>query len=317
MKRYLITFKVLFVIIAVISILAAQAQEGVAVSKAPARMTITLAALGDGPVPEVNRDDVTVNQGKEPLRVTGWEPARGDRAGLDLFILIDDACDKSLGSQLDELRTFITAQPPTTSVGVGYMRNATVQIAQNFTTDHTLAAKALRLPAGSVGAFGSPYLSAVSLMKGWPQHANRRALVLVTDGIDRARRGTRPRGLSTNPDVNSTSTVGQRTGTIIYGIYAPGVGHLHRNFWEATNGQNDIARLAEETGGQSFFLGLQAPVSFRPYLDDVQKMLDNQYVLTLEARRGGSEGLRPVSISTKVPGVELIAANSVWVGAGQ
>lgn len=60
-----------------------------------------------------------VRQGKNRLRVTGWTPARGENAGMDLFILIDDACDTSLGSQLDDLRSFINRQPPTTSVGVG------------------------------------------------------------------------------------------------------------------------------------------------------------------------------------------------------
>ena len=32
-------------------------------------------------------------------------------------------------------------------IAVGYMSNAAVQVAQNFTADHDLAAKALRLPA--------------------------------------------------------------------------------------------------------------------------------------------------------------------------
>ena len=50
---------------------------------------------------------------------------------------------------LDDLKTFINAQPSTTLVGVGYMRNATVQIVQDLTTDHAAAAKALRLPLGS------------------------------------------------------------------------------------------------------------------------------------------------------------------------
>jgi hypothetical protein len=103
-------------------------------------MTVTLEVLGDKRMPEVSREDVMVKQGKNRLKVTDWIPARGDRARLDLFILIDDACDKSLGSQLDDLRSFINAQPPRTSVGVGYMRNATVQMVQNFTNDHAAAA---------------------------------------------------------------------------------------------------------------------------------------------------------------------------------
>jgi hypothetical protein len=171
------------------------------------------------------------------------------------------------------------------------------------------------LPLGNPGSFGSPYLSASNLMNRWPQHANRRALILITDGIDRARRTTRSPGLNTIPDATSTATVAQRTGTIIYGLYTPGVGHLRRNFWEATNGQNAIARLAEQTGGEAFFLGLQAPVSFRPFLDRLQNSLDNQFLLEFGARPDRRAGLRSFSINTELPGVELLSADSGWVPA--
>ncbi len=133
------------------------AQDETPVTTMPVRMTVTLRVLGDNKrMPEVKREDVIVRQSKDRLKVTGWTPARDNQAALDLFILIDDASDPSLGSQLDDLRTFINAQPPTTSVGVGYMRNGTVQITQNFTTDHSLASKALRLPIASSGAGGVP-----------------------------------------------------------------------------------------------------------------------------------------------------------------
>ena len=164
---------------------------------------------------------------------------------------------------LDDLKTFINAQPSTTAIGVGYMRNATVQIAQNFTTDHAAAAKALRLPLASVGAYGSPYLSVIDLMKRWPASQNRREVLMVTDGIDRARRSIPWRGLYINPDVDSASDVAMRTGTIIHTIYAPGAGRRGRNYWEATNGQSGIAKLSDVTGGESFFSGTAATGEFR------------------------------------------------------
>ncbi len=153
-------------------------------------------------------------------------------------------------------------------------------------------------------------------MKRWPQHPNRREVLLVTDGIDRARGGPRFR-LATNPDVNSASSVAQRSGTIIHTMYSPGVGRLHRNFWEATNGQNGIARLSDETGGESFFLGLQAPVSLKPYLNDLQKILENQYWLSFSVKPGNKAGLQYITLSTEVPGVDFAAAEAVWVSAAK
>lgn len=280
----------------------------------PVRMTVTLAALGDNSLPAVTREQVTVKQSRNDRPVLGWTAARSDQAGLDLFVLIDDASDTRLGSQLGDLRTFITSQPPTTSVGVGYMRNATVQIAENFTTDHAKAAQALRLPIASAGAFGSPYLSVMDLMRRWPEHPNRRVVIMITDGIDRARGGPRPR-MGVIPDVDSAIDVAQRTGTLVYTIYAPGVGHMNRNFWEANNGQIGISKLSDQTGAESFYLGFQPAVSFKPYLDQIQKFLQNQYLLTFGAQPGRSDGLQSVSVNTDVRGAELVSADSVWVPA--
>lgn len=293
------------------------AQQATTATSVPVRIAVTANVASDRRMPQINPEDVVVKQGKQRLQVTEWIPAQGDRAGLDLFIMIDDATSSRLGSNLDELRTFINAQPSTTSVGVGYMRNASVQIAQNLTTDHAAAANALRLPLGSAGAYGSPYLSVIDLMKRWPQTQNRREVMIVTDGIDRARGGPRWRGLSNNPDVDSASAVAMRTGTIIHTIYAPGSGRLHRNYWEATNGQMNMARLSDITGGESFYLGLQSPVSFKPYLNDLQKVLDNRYWLSFSAKPGAKPGLQYVTLSTEVAGVEFSAPDAVWVPAAK
>jgi hypothetical protein len=287
-------------------------------SKANVKMTVT-ASVADGKrMPDINPQDVVVQRGKQRLRVTGMVPAQGVHAGLDLFILIDDASTPTLGAQLDDLRKFISAQPSTTAVGVGYMRNATVQVAQDLTTDHAKAAGALRLPLGSAGAYGSPYLSAVDLMKRWPERHNRREVVMITDGVDRAGRtfGAR-RSLTLNSDVDSASAVAQRTGTIIHTIYTPGTGRSHRNYWQATSGQMDMARLSDQTGGESFYLGLQGPVSFSPYLDQLQKILDNQYLLSFSAVPEKKPGLQRVKVSTPIAGVELSSHDAVWVPASR
>jgi hypothetical protein len=296
--------------------LSLQAQSAPAAT-VPVRLTVTLSATGDQPIPTVNKDDVMVRQGRERRKVISWEIARGEHAGLEMFILIDDALNTSLGSQLATLRDFINAQPASTAVGVGYMNNATFQIVQNLTTDHALAARALRLPRGNAGAMGNPYRSVMALMNGWPQHQNRRALIMVSDGIVRMRSGSgqNSRFLGTDPDVNSASAVAQRTGTIIQALYSPGVGHFQRNFWEGTNGQNGLSRLSEESGGESFFLGLQAPVSFGPWLNSIQRILENQAILEFAAVPNRRAGLQNVDLSTEVPGVELMSARGVFVPA--
>jgi len=280
-------------------------------------MTVTANVPADKKVPQINQDDVVLKLNKQRTKVTGWVPAQGDRAGLELFFLIDDAAGTSLGTNLGDLATFINAQPPTTSVGVGYMRNGTVQIVQNFTADHAASAKALRLPLSSAGAYGSPYLSVIDLMNRWPAGNNRREIVMVTDGIDRARRGIPSRAMNINPDVDSAADVAMRTRTIIHTIYTPGIGRWYRNYWEATNGQLSISKLSDVTGGESYYLGLQNPVSFTPYLDQLQRILENQYLLSFSATPGNKAGWQYVSLNTELAGVEFALANAVWVQAAK
>jgi hypothetical protein len=280
----------------------------------PVRMTVTVNVDKGKRMPQIDMKDVSVKKNKEQLQVTEWVPAQGDHAGLELFFLIDDASISTLGNQLKDLSDFFNAQPATTAIGVGYARNATVEIRQEFTTDHALAAKALRLPLTNVGAFGSPYLSVTDLMKRWPASSNRREVVLVTDGIDRANRG---RNALVNPDVDTAARVTQETGTIIHTLYFPGVGHWRRNFWEANSGQNGIAKLADVTGGESFFLGVQTPVSFSPYLDQLQRILDNQYLMTVSAKPGKKAALQYVTVTTEVAGVDFSTPDAIWVPAAK
>ncbi len=291
-----------------------RAQEGEPSGSHSARMTVTLRVLGNNKrTPEVSRDDIVVKQRKKTLPVTSWTPAIGESAGMDLFLLLDDSSDTSVSLQFDDLRAFIQSQPSSTLVGVGYMRNGIVDIAQDFTADHDLASKALRLPL-STGVFRSPYLSAIDLMKRWPASANRREIVMVTDGIDRFRNwpGRHEFGY-VSPDVDSASRIAQRTGTIIDTIYMNGVGRWSRNFWEVTNGQNNMARLSDTTGGESYFLGTHSPVSFRPYLEDINKAIANQYLLEFRVVPEKKSGIQYVNMSTPIAGVELDSADGVWV----
>ena len=73
------------------------------------------------------------------------------------------------------------AQPPSTYVAVAYARNGTAMVAQDFTQDHALAAKALRLPLGCGGAFASPYLALQDWMERWPESRERKSILLLSE----------------------------------------------------------------------------------------------------------------------------------------
>jgi hypothetical protein len=236
---------------------------------------------------------------------------QGERSGLELFVLLDDALRPvSLGPQLEDLRRFINLQAETTAIGVGYMRDGTVDIVQNLTTEHTQAAKALRLPLGTVGAMASPYLSISDLMKRWPETKSRREILVISDGIDRFG-GVGP----ANPYVDAAIEQSQRAGIIVHAIYATGVGHYGHTSWRFFWGQNCLSKMASETGGEAYFLGYENPVSFAPYLEDLTRRLTHQYLLTFLARPEKKARLQSVKLWTEVPNAELVAADRVYVPA--
>ena len=275
----------------------------------------------DRTVPVLNPQNIKVGQNKNGLKVTEWIPSRGEQAGLQLFILIDETSDTTLGVQLDDIRAFIQAQPQSTAIGLGYMRNTTVNILQNFTTDHAQVAKTLRLPTGTLSASDSVYLSLINVLKGWPENKMRREVLMISSGIDRLRGALAPgappspRGVPIyiSPDIDRASREAQKAGVVVHSIYTRGVGHAGRNFWEINNGQNGLAKLSDETGGESFFLGTQSAVSFKPYLDRLRTILDNQYFLVFQATPGKKADLQRVRVSTEIPKVEIVTADNVWV----
>lgn len=288
--------------------LAAQAVP--AANGTPVQMVVSVEARHGSNVPVIEREDVMVYEGRDRDKVIDWVPAQGDHAGLELMVLLDDASSISLGSQLEDIRQFITAQPASTQIGIAYMQNGIARIEQNLTADHAQAAKALRLPVGISGVNASPYFSLSDLIKRWPASNNRREVLMVSDGIDRYY-GAED---MLDPYVAEAIEDAQRAGVMVFAIYSPGVGHYGHSYWRTYWGQLYLSQVADETGGESYYIGFTgAPVSFVPYLDDLTHRLGRQYLLSFLAKPQKKTGLQRVKLMTEVPNAELVAADRVLV----
>jgi hypothetical protein len=273
-------------------------------------MVVTVEPHHGSEVPPVNREDVMVYEGKDRDAVTEWIPAQGDRAGVELFIMLDDGADSSLGQQLQDLRKFIDAQPASTKIGIAYMQNGTARIEQNLTSDHAQAAKALRLPMGIRGANGSPYFSLTDLIKRWPESPERREVLMASDGVDLFYGS----GDLLDPYVDEAIQNAQRAGILVSAIYTPGVGHFGHSYWQTYWGQLYLAQLADKTGGEAYYIGFNGPpVSFAPYLEDLDHRLSHQYFLTFLAKPPKKAGWQPVKLRTEVPKVDLVSADRIYV----
>jgi hypothetical protein len=312
-KCSLMVARLVAIAVIVAGVQLAAAQQAPSATEVTANLVITVEARHGSNIPDIQRDDVMVYEGRDRDRVTGWLPLQNDHAGLEFIILLDDSASVSLGSQLEDLRQFINAQPPTTKIGVAYMQNGTAQIVQNPTSDHAAAGKALRLPMGSPGANGSPYFSLGDLIKRWPASQERHEVLMVTDGIDRYW-GSGP----DNAYVDEVIQQAQRAGVIVYSIYTPGVGHSGHSFWRTYWGQNYLSQLSDETGAESYYLiGSAPPVTFSPYLEDITRKVNHQYLVTFVPKAEKKAGMRRVKIETEVPNAELVSADKVWVPASE
>jgi hypothetical protein len=276
----------------------------------PTHMVVTVEPHKGKDVPTINRDDVMVYEGKERDQVIDWIPAQGDHAALELFIMLDDGSNSTLGTQIEDLKKFINEQPPSTAVGVAYMQNGVAKVEQNPTTDHALAAKAIRLPMGMRGINGSPYFSLTDLVKRWPESKARREVFMATDGIDRYYGS----GDLEDPYLDEAIDNAQRAGILVSAVYTPGVGHFGHSYWQAYWGQLYLAELAEKTGGEAYYIGFSGPpVSFTPYLEQFSQRLEHQYFLAFLAKPPKKPGLQRVKVRTEVQNADLVSAQQVYV----
>ena len=124
-------------------------------------------------------------------------------------------------------------------------------------------------------------------------------------------------GYRQDPDVDTATAVAQRTGTNIFTIYTPSSAYLRYSQWALVNGQMNMSRLSEHTGGAAFCLGLHGPVTIQPYLGELQRSFNNQYLLSFDAKAGKRAGLQNISLSTEVAGVDLSAHDAVWVAGAK
>lgn len=279
---------------------------GIAADSGMVTTTVTAVAKKESAQPPaLTKDDIQLYQGKERVQAADWQ-----RGGpLFLAILIDDSLDPVVANQWDDLRAFFMAQPANTFIAVAYARNGSAMVAQDFTPDHALAAKALRIPFGDAGAFTSPYLTVQDWVKRWPDSNQRKSIMLFSSGIDYFRGSFDP----IDPDLDSTIAAAQKKNINVWSIYVPDAGHVGRRAFRVFNSQSNLSRLSEETGGEAYYLGFGEPVTLKPYFDEIQMHLNNQYLLSFVGNGGKKGKFDRVRVTTEMKGVEFLTPSEVFL----
>lgn len=232
---------------------------------------------------KVNLENLKVKVNGKESSVTGWKALRGASSPLELVLLIDQGANTSLGSQFDEMKQFIHEMPADGKIAIAYMENGRAVLSGPLTSNAAELQKELHLPTGMAGGAGSPYFSLSDLAQHWPSQdpAARRAVVMISDGVDPWERRFDPEDLYVQTAIRDSV----RAGLVVYTMYWRGQGTRGAGF----AGQNLLNQVSEATGGQSYSIGTGNPVSLAPYFTEVRRCLGNQYALSIATEHQGSK----------------------------
>jgi VWFA-related protein len=223
---------------------------------------------------------------------------------LALAVLIQEDLSSDTNLKLDEIRKFIRNLPRGSRVMVAYLRAGTIQVRQKFTEDLEKAAKSLRILAGEGAAPGNPYQGVEEALKRFDAlPAGRRAILLVSDGLDTSR-GIESSSPAQSLDLDRAILRAQRKSVAIYSFYSPASLTGNSSSILVLNGQGSLERLSDETGGRAFFQGSIAPISFEPFIADLNLMLNRQFALTYLSTHL-KKGYHKIKVSSTNPEVEI------------
>lgn len=102
---------------------------------------------------------------------------------------------------------------------------------------------------------------------------------MITDGVDNYNRRYDPN----DPYVQAAIADSVRAGLVVYAIYFQNKGRFDSTLYANNAGQNLIGEVTQATGGKNYWEGVGNPVSFQPFLQDLQRRLQNQYELSFTA----------------------------------
>lgn len=289
----------------------AVAQSG---DQVPAQSIVTILTKNSEAPPNIQPHDFKVQVNGKSTNLTDLTPLRGDRAGMELVILIDSGARNSLGRQMDEIKQFIQSLPPTTQVAIAYMQNGQAYMAQPLSADKSVALKALHLPGGIAGGSASPYFCLSDLAKRWPStnRENRREVVMITDGFDPYNRRFDP----DDPYLQSAINDSIRAGLVVHSIFWHDSGLASGTFGGTATGQNLMNLVTEATGGMDYLQGFSNPVSFAPYFEDLNRRFQNQYELSFLVPAKAKPEVAQLKVKLDAPNTKLTAPQRVVVAPG-
>ncbi len=272
--------------------------------------------------PLVQSDIAQIKIGGKPAPITAFSPLLKGPHVLQLMVVLDTMEMIGVSGQFDDMKSFFNDLPSNVEIGVGYLLQGKVRIAQPPTTDRTLVGKALHLETPEEATSpknnnGNPFRCLADLAAHWPNPdpAKLRAVLVFTDGIIRIN-STPQGGDQLNPDVDAASNNLQRAGIVPYPFFYmdPIPPDPNRSEGGQLEGQQNFSQLDTDTGGAGLYEGMFAATSFSPLLNKLYGILESEVVVTVDAK-GKLGNFTTLDIKSSRPeDIKILGPDKVTIG---
>ena len=270
-----------------------------------------LPSARNGNVGQILPQNLKVKVNGKTSTVTSFNQLQENNSPVELVLLLDAGARASLGTQFNDIQTFVKEMPPNTKMAIAYMQQGRAAFSSQLSTNAADVLKGLHLTTGMPGENASPYFCLSDLAKNWPSHDRtaRREVVMITDGVDNYERRFDPQ----DPYVETAVRDSVRAGLVVYSIYWKNTGIANNTWYETNAGQNLLSIVTQATGGNSYWQGMGNPVSIQPFLQDLRRRLHNQYEVSFTAPSNGKPEVESLKLDLHVPSAKVDAPQQVLV----
>lgn len=246
-------------------------------------ITVTVEQKGRTRIPSLVAGDFLVYENGIEKEVLSAVPATNKKAPLNLAIVIQEGIPQ-INSEIKALKSFIRELPEGSQVMIAYINGGFIDVRQPFTDDLDRAAGRLRVVSSVTNVTTSPYIPLIDVMKRFNGFKHgRNEILFISSGFDPL---VGARDLPTaNIYLERAVKLAQQQNITVFSLFAPST--ITRRSFIASNGQNSLNYLAEQTGGRAFLSGFSGFVTFDAPLIEFGKLLNQQYVITFKSANSG------------------------------
>jgi Ca-activated chloride channel family protein len=268
-------------------------EGGVTVSRV-VRVPVTVLDKKGVPVTGLSKNDFLVFEDKRPVQFDFLGEIRElEKLPIYIGVLMDTSGSTAgkLGFEKEAAKNFLYTVTRTRRDHAAFVTfDDEVKLRQDFTRNLDLLERAIdgvKTPGSQTSLFDAVWQFCDEKMRGVA--SPRRALVVITDGDDTYSRARLGDAISiaqkTDTIIFAISTKGGFTGSAVPGVEAGTV---------KDSGDKDLSRMADETGGRSFYTGdmLQLERAFKK----IGEELRSQYLLTYRPDPPFDGGYRRIEV---------------------